>query len=1096
MTSSFYRPPIKDITITSSIGRKSSSLYYGQTTPQPPSDFESFPIEAISSSTAGVFPDLHGSISSSNYYINITQSWSSSILGPLGYGVFVNNDQKEFYNGELSGSNLTISDQRLIDEDCVQFLEVDTIGSSYTSKFFYGNSYLGYPPYVFYEELYSIMTINEFMNENVAPHSGEIFLYYSQDTYRNVVEQTPIVDPSGKVVMGEGILFVKINRVDNDGSDNTLSLQSLQQIRIKFQDVYGTLVPLAPTSPFKYDYTRYDVLSISEYPNYYLYLVNSKNRMSITSNKIGDYSTYASGGAANINQPIFTPPSTLIIGNYTYLSGSASSSFTASSGIYTFADTPNIGFTITASATASAANVTMSLVYAYNLDTSTDPPGLLSGQVIASVASTGSNQILTLSAPLGNRLSPTSSYPIEGSRIALTMFHTYTTGNNGLSGARLNIAQLVAPSSSATSVTVFDPTLTTAFTNTDCDVTMNNAIEDRVSSIYQQIDYSTSTTVPVNYQAVVSRSATYAQVNDFNYYSTPRALAKYQGAKLETAILNFYSSSDIGPDKTPNVQLLENYFLYFDWIGGTTPDFIGKSAAHVRALIDIDGNIYEPSDVGIYFDSYIRTFIKGADVNVVIRAADNSYPSNGLRSILYPYNFPVPVIASQTGSIPTASVALTSIAFFKYPDYYDSVITYFNSNSIPNFKSLWTGSSGASSYNSSPTSIAVPSTYTQLPINGNVYVSNTTTTGSNNIRFTNTSKYTRVKLTSTLNNILLFNYSEAYEGNPGGPIQQQVQNSTVVTFNVQIKEFPTGSTYGASDATVIAQANFEVRGNNQYAFGPSSGNASGVKVYKPYTFSLSTDWINIDLSKAYSVVFKIIQIEGAGIKYIEGTTNPVTTGASINLAIASQILKEMGVYIPNPQLRVEQENGPTSTGYTTASYNPGSSLYYWTTGSDKNILYGPQFTENIYKQTDVGALFQAWTPSGSEKNAGYGDYIPFQIYPGDQIRFEGDESQVYNVVESYPPGEIATGTPTPTSSFYNPYLQLKLDRPIIDGTEVNSFLVRRLEVNPSFMVLDWDGTGYTGGGGFIIPQYMAKRGSGMDYNKIITSLKEKGIIPS
>ena len=138
MTSSFYRPPIKDITITSSISRKSSSLSYGQTTPQPSTDFESFPIEAISSSTAGVFPDLHGNISSSNYVINITQSWSSSILGPLGYGVFINDDQKEFYNGELSGSNLTISDQRLIDEECVQFLTVDTIGSNYTTKFFYG----------------------------------------------------------------------------------------------------------------------------------------------------------------------------------------------------------------------------------------------------------------------------------------------------------------------------------------------------------------------------------------------------------------------------------------------------------------------------------------------------------------------------------------------------------------------------------------------------------------------------------------------------------------------------------------------------------------------------------------------------------------------------------------------------------------------------------------------------------------------------------------------------------------------------------------------------------------------------------------------
>ena len=177
----------------------------------------------------------------------------------------------------------------------------------------------------------------------------------------------------------------------------------------------------------------------------------------------------------------------------------------------------------------------------------------------------------------------------------------------------------------------------------------------------------------------------------------------------------------------------------------------------------------------------------------------------------------------------------------------------------------------------------------------------------------------------------------------------------------------------------------------------------------------------------------------------------------------------------------------------TASYNPGSSLYYWVTQSGyPDVLDGPQFTEKIYKQTDVGALFQAWIPSGSEKNSGYGDFVPFQIYVGDQIRFEGDEAQVYNIIESYPPGNIVDSVTS--SSFYNPYLKLKLDRPIPDGTELNSFLVRRLETNPSFMVLDWDGTGYSGGGGFIVPQYMSSRG--IDYNQVITKLKEKGIIPS
>ena len=85
-----------------------------------------------------------------------------------------------------------------------------------------------------------------------------------------------------------------------------------------------------------------------------------------------------------------------------------------------------------------------------------------------------------------------------------------------------------------------------------------------------------------------------------------------------------------------------------------------------------------------------------------------------------------------------------------------------------------------------------------------------------------------------------------------------------------------------------------------------------------------------------------------------------------------------------------------------SKFNSGSSLYYWVTQSGyPDVLDGPQFTEKIYKQSDVGALFQAWIPSGSEKNSGYGDFVPFQIYVGDQIRFEGDEAQVYNIIESF-----------------------------------------------------------------------------------------------
>ena len=828
----------------------------------------------------------------------------------------------------------------------------------------------------------------------------------------------------------------------------------------------------------------YRILSISEFPDYYLYLIQPNYDTSYVDNCVGSYDFNGSRGSYSVyyNAPQILPWTTTTTNPSGYMN--------TSSGYYTFGDTPNVGFNLTASAYAISTNIRLSIVR--------NPLAFLLGQtgnytILASQTSTTA-ETLTITASLGNILPPTSSYPIEGSTYGVCVDRpSYTTSPSTILSATFTLTALSA-SASNLPITVLSPYFSTTFRNSDCDVTMNNAIEDRVSSIYQQIDYSTSTTTPINFQAIVSESATYAQVNDFNYYSTPRALAKYQGAKLETNVLNRWIPRDIsGPGKIPNVQLLENYFIYFDWIGGTTPDLIGKSAAHVRALIDIDGNIYEPSDVGIYFDSYIRTFIKGNKVNVITRATDNSYPSNGIQSILYPYNFPVPIIASQTGSQPSETVALTSLAFFKYPDYHDSVITYFDTHDIPDFKSLWVGSSSSNATENTASS-GVPLYYTQLRVTSSIYANNTVITGSNNIRITTTDKDTRVKITSKLGNVLLYNFYPEYVKNRGGGDQNFVQNNTIVTINVQIKEFPTGSTYGNRDAKTIAQGNFNIYGSNQYMLDLT------VRANIPNNYSISTDWIYIDPSKAYSTIFKIIQTQGpGGSKYIEGS-NVLSYDSSFSddprRSFTETMLRFMGVFVYNHEMVVEQENGPTSTGYTTASYNPGNSLYYWTTGSDKNVLYGPQFTENIYKQTDAGALFQAWTPSGSEKNAGYGDYIPFQIYPGDQIRFEGDESQVYNVIESYPPGNIATGTPTPTSSFYNPYLQLKLDRPIINGTQINSFLVRRLKVNPSFMILDWDGAEYRGGGGFIVPQYMAKRGAGIDYNKVITSLKEKGIIPS
>ena len=95
----------------------------------------------------------------------------------------------------------------------------------------------------------------------------------------------------------------------------------------------------------------------------------------------------------------------------------------------------------------------------------------------------------------------------------------------------------------------------------------------------------------------------------------------------------------------------------------------------------------------------------------------------------------------------------------------------------------------------------------------------------------------------------------------------------------------------------------------------------------------------------------------------------------------------------------------------------------------------------------------------------------------------------------FEPGSSYIDPSDETKSFIPTSLELVLNRPVPNGTQVNSFIIRRLKSEGSspFVIIKWNGTGYSGGGGFLIPKYMTKS---IDFTKTISALKEKGIIPS
>jgi hypothetical protein len=158
---------LKDITITGSINSL-PSLSYGQKTYIASTDEQSFPIEHITGSAGGATPDFKGRVYTTDLFVNITQSWSGSNNTPAGIVPFVHDTEEEFINGEYSGSNLQVTDQRL-NPDCIQFLQVNTIDVDY-SIFFYKSSGSNRD-----------IALGNFLDGNTSPDDGEMYIYWLFD---------------------------------------------------------------------------------------------------------------------------------------------------------------------------------------------------------------------------------------------------------------------------------------------------------------------------------------------------------------------------------------------------------------------------------------------------------------------------------------------------------------------------------------------------------------------------------------------------------------------------------------------------------------------------------------------------------------------------------------------------------------------------------------------------------------------------------------------------------------------------------------------------------------------------------------------------
>jgi hypothetical protein len=411
------------------------------------------------------------------------------------------------------------------------------------------------------------------------------------------------------LAQGNGVIYIKIARKDNQGNDNTLSLQELNNIRLKFSDA---------------GIVDYPIANVTEYSDYYLYQIFRTNITSSADDNIRNYRFSASA---------YTPPfSVLVSGDssvdidlYTSEPFDYLNYFNTSSGIYTFGDTPNVKIIYTASILVSTGGTR-------TVGFSLTPP---TGSAIAST-STNVNGTATLT------IQGTASF-LENTQLLLRFANDSAPGQDAtISNIQWQFTQSFTPNSSS-NLTILEPYLESEFEYSDCNVLLNNADQNQIGSFFRRVLYDNGSIIPSNFQEILSQSAEYAEVKDYNYTARAQIYPRYNGVRttspdfnLRTINISTYEGTRLDSIATgdPNAQILTDKFVVFDWMGGADPEIrTGGAGVHLTHLVDADGTIIGLTQANTNLFTIEQLFKKGS--NVAIYYTTSSIGNQTLTASVY-----------------------------------------------------------------------------------------------------------------------------------------------------------------------------------------------------------------------------------------------------------------------------------------------------------------------------------------------------------------------------------------------------------------------------------------------------------------------------
>ena len=202
-------------------------------------------------------------------------------------------------------------------------------------------------------------------------------------------------------------------------------------------------------------------------------------------------------------------------------------------------------------------------------------------------------------------------------------------------------------------------------------VLLGNADENVYARNKFKIKHDTLKGIPDNINNILNKSEELAEVKDDIYSDTGLSNARYKGSKNTSTDINVYQAGDTAGFKSPAVEVTQDYYAYFNYIGGTSPELPNKVAADIRYLIGADGTVIDPKTDDDAISFVRENFESGKFVNVQLddpKAFGNEMSSlNGEQEVKLAGTYHAPITNNHLPALPSYLVSGSGV--LRYSDY-------------------------------------------------------------------------------------------------------------------------------------------------------------------------------------------------------------------------------------------------------------------------------------------------------------------------------------------------------------------------------------------------------------------------------------------